>query len=173
MADENRVKKLKKQNSHLEEQLKKSEKLMDEFKKKVKARSQTSPSKGKKAPDKPAGKADQNLEELVKANRELEKRLETQRQEFEVLVGRLSKEIKAAKGERDELVRLLRFTQKAIADKGESFEDEPTATYARDMEGVIEKEKGVAAQFADEEATASFSMDEMLAKKAKDEEEDR
>ena len=92
---------------------------------------------------------------------------------FEVLVGRLRQEIEAAKGERDELVRLLRFAQKAIADKGESFEEEKTATYAKEMKDVIEKEKGVAAQFADEEATASYSVDEVLAKKAKDEEEDR
>jgi hypothetical protein len=177
MADKDRVEKLKERNSHLKEQLKKSEKLMTEFRKKIEAGAKTSTSKGEKVPGRPAGKVKQKLDEdeLAKANRELKRQLEVQRRELEALAGRHNRDIKAAQDERDELVRRLRLAQKALAEKGESFEDEPTVSYTQEMENVIEKEKGTiaqAAQFTEEEATESYFVDEILAQKAKDEEED-
>ena len=168
MADDDRVKKLMDKSTRLEEQLKKSEKLMSEFKKKLKA----SASKGKDGAGKPAGESKPKPDELAEANRELQEQLDTQRKEFEALVGKLNQEIKAAQSEREELTRLLRLTQQALSAKGAGFEDEPTVAYSQKMEDVIEKEKGAAAQFAEEEATQSYSMDEALAKKSKEEEEE-
>jgi hypothetical protein len=147
--------------SCLEEQLKKSENLMAEFKKKLK----TSVPKERKVTGKP------EADELAEANEELKKQLETQRKEFEELVIRLKQEIEAAQAERKELTRLLRLSHQALSGKGAGFEEEPTAAYTKDMENVIEKEKEAAAEFAEEEATESFSMEEKLAKKSKDDEE--
>lgn len=167
MADDDRVKKLMDKSTRLEEQLKKSEKLMGEFKKKLKA----SASKGKDGAGKPAGESKPKPDELAEANRELQEQLDTQRKEFEALVGRLNQEIKTAQSEREELTRLLRLTQQALSGKGTGFEDEPTVAYTQDMANVIEKEKVAAEQFAEEEATESYSVDEVLVKKSKDEEE--
>jgi hypothetical protein len=140
--------------SRLEEQLKKSEKLMSDFKKKLKA---------------VVPKDTPKKEDLAEANRELKEQIEKQRKEFETLVGKLKLEIEAAQAERKELTNLLRLSYQALSGKGAGFEDEPTAAYTRDMENVIEKEKGAAEQFAEEEATESFSVDKIMKKKVEEE----
>jgi hypothetical protein len=161
MADDDRVKKLMDKSSRLEQQLEKSKKLMSDFKKKLKAA----------APEKKEGAGKPRTDDLTEANRELKRQMEEQRKEFEALVGRLNQEIESAQREREELTRLLRLSYQALSNKGAGFEEEPTSAYTKAMEDVIEKEKGAAAEFAEEEATQSCSMEEMLAKKSKDEEE--
>lgn len=103
MADPDRLQKIKDKTARLEEQLTRSEQLLDGIPNKL------------KDPGKDGGSDGQIAR--------LEKDLEDQRLEFEALIGRLHEELKSVQDERDELVRRL--------ESAAAFDDEPTDNYTQ------------------------------------------
>jgi predicted nucleic acid-binding Zn-ribbon protein len=112
MPDPDRLQKIADRTARLEEQLTRSERLLDEVQKKLAAPRQDQGSNGQVAA--------------------LKKDLEDQRLEFEALIGRLHEELKSVQDERDELARRL--------EGAAAFEDEPTDTYTPDKR--VKKEQG-------------------------------
>jgi len=102
MADPDRLLKIKEKTEQLEEQLARSEQMLDGIRGKL-----NNPSTG-------PGSSDQVTK--------LQKDLEDQRQEFEALIGRLHEELQAVQAERDELARRL--------ETAAAFDDEPTETHS-------------------------------------------
>ena len=143
MANPDHVKKLKEKVARLEEQLTRSEKMLDDIRKQFKA-SRSS-----------AQKEQESDEQIAK----LKKDLEDQRLEFEGLVGRMHEEILSVQSERDELAS--RIEKSRPKKRRAAFEDEPTSTYThQEMKNVVKREMLVAEEepfFEDEEVTDSHA----------------
>jgi predicted nucleic acid-binding Zn-ribbon protein len=105
MPDPDRLDKIEEKTRQLEEQLARSEQMLEEVRGKLKAPRADPGSNGQVA--------------------KLQKDLEDQRQEFEALIGRLNEELQAVSEERDELAQRLESAA-AFAD------DEPTDTHSLD-----------------------------------------
>ncbi len=112
MPDPDRLKKIEEKTARLEEQLTRSERLLDEVQKQLAAPRQDPGSDGQVAA--------------------LKKDLEDQRLEFEALIGRLHEELQSVRDERDELARRL--------ESAAAFDDEPTDTYT--PEKLLGKKEG-------------------------------
>jgi predicted nucleic acid-binding Zn-ribbon protein len=104
MADPDRLLKIKEKTVQLEEQLARSEQMLEEIRGKLKVPKADSGSNGQVA--------------------KLQKDLEDQRMEFEALIGRMHEELRAVQEERDELTRRL--------ESAAAFDDEPTDTHSLD-----------------------------------------
>jgi len=102
MADPDRLLKIKEKTEQLEEQLARSERMLDEIRGRLKG-----------------PKADPGSDGQVA---KLQKDLEDQRLEFEALIGRLNEELRAVSEERDELAGRL--------ESAAAFDDEPTDTHS-------------------------------------------
>jgi predicted nucleic acid-binding Zn-ribbon protein len=143
MADPDRLSNLKEKVARLENQLTRSEKMLDDVLKQLKA-SRASAQK-------------QSKEKTAK----LEKDLEDQREEFEALIGRMNEELQAVQKERDELVLELEKSRPKKKRPRAAFEDEATSTYShQEMKDVVKREMFVAEEepfFEDEEVTASHT----------------
>ena len=141
MADPDRTKKLMEKVARLEEQLTRSEKMLGDIRKQLKA---------SRASEKT--KSDEKIANLTKD-------LEDQRLEFEGLVGRLHEELQSVQKERDELAS--RIEKSRPKKRRAAFEDEPTSTYThKDMKNVVVREMLVAEEepfFEDEEVTDSHA----------------
>ena len=115
-----RTKKLTEKVGRLEEQLTRSEKMLGDIRKQLKA----SRASEKKESDEKVAK--------------LTKDLEDQRLEFEALVGRMHEEIQSAQSERDELAS--RIEKSRPKKRRAAFEDEPTSTYTHQhMKNVVKR----------------------------------
>ena len=141
MADPDRAKKLKEKVARLEEQLTRSEKMLGDIQKQIKA-SRASEKK----------ESDEKIANLTKD-------LEDQRLEFEALVGRMHEEIQSVQSERDELAS--RIEKHQPQKRRAAFEDEPTSNYTHHhMKNVVKREMLVAEEepfFEDEEVTDSHT----------------
>jgi predicted nucleic acid-binding Zn-ribbon protein len=104
MTDPDRLQKIKEKTEQLEEQLARSEQMLEEIRGRLKTPKIDPGSNGQVA--------------------KLQKDLEDQRQEFEALIGRLNEELQAVSDERDELAGRL--------ESAAAFDDEPTDTHSLD-----------------------------------------
>jgi len=104
MPDPDRLEKIKQKTEQLEEQLARSEQMLEEIRGRLKAPAPDPGSNGQVA--------------------KLQKDLEDQRLEFEALIGRLHEELEAVAQERDDLARRL--------ENAAAFDDEPTDTHSLD-----------------------------------------
>jgi len=142
MTDPDRTKKLKEKVARLEEQLTRSEKMLGDIQKQIKA-----------------SRASEKKEDDEKVA-QLTKDLEEQRLEFEGLVGRMHEEIQSVQRERDELAS--RIEKPPPKKRRATFEDEPTSTYThKHMKNVVKREMLVAEEepfFEDEEVTDSHVL---------------
>ena len=154
MADPDRAKKLKEKVARLEEQLTRSEKMLGEVLKQLKATR--------------ASERRESEEETVK----LKKDLEEQRLEFEALIGRMNDELQAVQNERNELVLEVEKSRPKKKRPRAAFEDEATSTYShKDMKEVVKREMFVAEEepfFEEEEVTASHALSQPPGSKDKE-----
>lgn len=143
MADPGRAQKLKEKVSRLEDQLTRSEKMLDDVLKQIKA------------------VRAQEKKEAEETTAMLRKDLEDQRMEFEALIGRMNEELQVLQKERDELVLEVERNRPKPKRPRAAFEDEPTGTYShQEMKNVVKREMFVAEEepfFEDEEVTASHT----------------
>jgi chromosome segregation ATPase len=143
MADPDRLNNLKEKVARLEDQLTRSEKMLEEIRKRLKS-SQASAQ-----------------EESDERSAKLEKDLEDQREEFEALIGRMNEELQAMQKERDELVLELEKSRPKKKHRA-AFEDEPTSTYShQEIKDVVKREMFVAEEepfFEEEEVTATHTI---------------